>query len=129
MSLDKGKPMPADIFRKRIWSENLRKLCTWMSVGADKEHGQLAMLGARMGCYDTMFGDHDLLKVRDLDQLCELYAQRTKGIDINEELLMYGESLRQRLDIPVAEYDANESKFFKYAMLPHKNMGVQTRER
>ena len=129
MSLDKGKPMPADIFRKRIWSENLRKLCTWMSVGADKEHGQLAMLGARMGCYDTMFGEHDILKVRDLDQLGEIYSQRTKGIDINEELLMYGESLRQRLDIPVAEYDSNESKFFKYAMLPHKNLGVQTRER
>jgi hypothetical protein len=129
MSLDKGKPMPPDIFRKRIWSENLRKLCTWMSVGADTEHGQLAMLGARMGCYDTMFGDYDLLKVRDLAQLGELYLQRTEGIDINEELLMYGESLRQRLDIPVAEYDSNESKFFKYAMPPHKNMGVQTRER
>jgi hypothetical protein len=129
MSLDKGKPMSPDIFRKRIWSENLRKLCTWMSVGADKEHGQLAMLGARMGCYDTMFGDHDLLKVRELDQLDKIYVQRTKEIDINEELLMYGESLRQRLDIPVAEYDSNESKFFKYAMPPHKNMGVQTRER
>tara|TARA_R110000822_G_scaffold73348_1_gene176348 strand:+ start:4325 stop:5218 length:894 start_codon:yes stop_codon:yes gene_type:complete len=129
MSLDKGKPMSADIFRKRIWSENLRKLCTWMSVGADTEHGQLAMLGARMGCYDTMFGDHDLLKVRELDQLEKIYVQRTKEIDINEELLMYGESLRQRLDIPVAEYDSNESKFFKYAMPPHKNMGVQTRER
>jgi hypothetical protein len=129
MSLDKGKPMSPDIFRKRIWSENLRKLCTWMSVGADTEHGQLAMLGARMGCYDTMFGDCDILMVRELDQLEKIYTQRTKDIDINEELLMYGESLRQRLDIPVAEYDSNESKFFKYAMPPHKNLGVQTRER
>lgn len=129
MSLDKGKPMSPDIFRKRIWSENLRKLCTWMSVGADTEHGQLAMLGARMGCYDTMFGDCDILRVRELDQLEKIYEQRTKEIDINEELLMYGESLRQRLDIPVAEYDSNESKFFKYAMPPHKNLGVQTRER
>ena len=129
MSLDKGKPMSPDIFRKRIWSENLRKLCTWMSVGTDTEHGQLAMLGARMGCYDTMFGDCDILMVRELDQLEKIYTQRTKDIDINEELLMYGESLRQRLDIPVAEYDSNESKFFKYAMPPHKNLGVQTRER
>jgi len=129
MSLDKGKPMSADIFRKRIWSENLRKLCTWMSVGADTDHGRMAMLGARMGCYDTVFGDDDLLKVRELDHLEQIYLQRTKEIDIDEELIAYGESLRQRLDIPVAEYDSNESKFFKYAMPPHKNMGVQARER
>ena len=82
-----------------------------------------------MGCYDTMFGDCDILMVRELDQLEKIYTQRTKDIDINEELLMYGESLRQRLDIPVAEYDSNESKFFKYAMPPHKSLGVQTRER
>jgi hypothetical protein len=87
---------------------------------ADKDENQIDF------CWGV---PHDILKVRDLDQLGEIYSQRTKGIDINEELLMYGESLRQRLDIPVAEYDSNESKFFKYAMLPHKNLGVQTRER
>ena len=39
-----------------------------------------------------------------------------------------GESIRTRLDIPVAEYDENESKFFKFALSQHRNKGVQHRE-
>tara|TARA_Y100001972_G_C7395160_1_gene205987 strand:- start:116 stop:517 length:402 start_codon:yes stop_codon:yes gene_type:complete len=131
MSLDKGKPIPADGFRKKIWPENLRKLSTWMSVGADQEYGKLAMLGARIGCYETVFQENDLLRVRDLEELDKIYLQYVHNgnlTDVDEDLVTYGESLRQRLDIPVAEYDSNESKFFKYALAQHKNMGVQHRE-
>jgi len=131
MSLDKGKRISAEVFRKKVWPENLRKLSTWMSVGADQEHGKLAMLGARIGCYDTVFGDNDLLRVRDLDELEKIYLQHVHSgnlTDVNEDLVTYGESIRQRLDIPVAEYDANESKFFKFALAQHTNRGVQDRE-
>ena len=81
-----------------------------------------------MGCYETVIGDADFLKVRDLDHLEEIYEAVTPNIDMAEELKTYGESIRQRLDIPVAEYDDNESKFFKYALSQHVNQGVQDRE-
>jgi len=129
MSLDRGKAITAENFKKKMWPTNLRTLSIWMSVGADIQNGQYAMLGARTGCYDTVIGDADINRVRDLDDMEKVYEEHTKDIDIDKQLQMYGESIRQRLDIPVAEYDENESKFFKYAMATHKNKGVQTRER
>ena len=47
MSTEKGKPFRAENF-KNIWPENLKRLSTWCTVGADTEHGKYAMLGARM---------------------------------------------------------------------------------
>ena len=129
MSLDRGNAIRADSFKRKVYPSNLRKLSIWMSVGADVQNGKYAMLGARTGCYDTVLGDTDILKVRDLNDMEKVFEGHTKDIDIDEQLMMYGESIRQRLDIPVAEYDINESKFFKYAMATHKNKGVQTRER
>jgi hypothetical protein len=129
MSLDRGKAIPAVNFKRKMWPSNLRKLAIWMSVGADIQNGKYAMLGARTGCYDTVLNDTDILKVSNLDDMESVFQQHTKDIDIDQQLMMYGESIRQRLDIPVAEYEDYESEFFKYAMATHKNKGVQTRER
>jgi hypothetical protein len=129
MSLDRGKAITAEKFNRKMWPTNLRTLSIWMSVGADVQNGEYAMFGARAGCYDTVIGKQDINRVRNLDEMNDVFLQHTTDTNIGEQLIAYGESIRQRLDIPVAEYDSNESKFFKYAMPPHKNMGVQTRER
>ena len=129
MSLDRGESILPEDFRKKVVPSNLRTLSTWMSVGADTEYGKFAMLGARIGCYNTVFEQTDIEKVRDLDELQKVYEEHTEGDTIDSDLLAYGESIRQRLEVPVAEYDENESKFFKFAMATHKNKGVQARER
>lgn len=129
MSLDRGESILPEDFRKKVVPSNLRTLSTWMSVGADTEYGKFAMLGARIGCYNTVFEQTDIEKVRDLDELQKVYEEYTEGDTIDSDLLAYGESIRQRLEVPVAEYDENESKFFKFAMATHKNVGVQARER
>jgi len=130
MSLEKGERIAPSEFRQRIWAVNLKYLTTWMSVGADVENGQYAMLGARIGCYKTTLGDDSLHQISDLDMMKEIYDQHLQDhmTDINEEIKLYGESLRTRLDIPVAELDAEQSRFFKYCMPPHINRGVQDRE-
>ena len=48
--------------------------------------------------------------------------------NIDDELKSYGNSLRQRLDIPIAEYDGQQSRFYRYVMPAHINRGVQDRE-
>ena len=130
MSLEKGERIAPSEFRQRIWAANLKYLTTWMSVGADVENGQYAMLGARIGCYKTTLGDTALHQISDLDMMKEIYDQHLQDhiTNINEEIKLYGESLRTRLDIPVAELDAEQSSFFKYCMPPHINRGVQDRE-
>ena len=127
MSTEKGKPIPASDFR-RIWPTNLRTLTTWCTIGADVELGKYAILGARMGCYDTVLGDADIQKVRDLDELTKLYFEHCNEADMDDDLLAYGESLKQQLDLPIADYDEAQSRFYRFIMPQHRNKGVQDRE-
>ncbi len=127
MSTEKGRPIPAEDFHK-IWPNNLRMLSTWCTIGADVEFGKYAMLGARMGCFNTvMEANNDHFKISDLDNM-ELYYKDQSAQDIDTDLLVYGNSLRQQLDIPVADFDAEQSRFYRFCMPQHINRGVQDRE-
>ena len=127
MSTNKGKPIPAQVFQK-MWPTNLRILSTWCTIGADVELGKYAMLGARMGCFNTVIeAGNDHFKIRDLENM-ELYYKDQSPADIDTDLILYGNSLRQQLDMPIAEYDENESRFYRFVMPQHINRGVQDRE-
>jgi len=126
MSTNKGRPISAQDFQK-MWPTNLRILSTWCTIGADVELGKYAMLGARMGCFNTVIeAGNDHSKIRDLDDMAKYYNQ--SQLDIDKDLILYGNSLRQQLDMPIAEYDENESRFYRFVMPLHKNRGVQDRE-
>ena len=56
------------------------------------------------------------------------YFDEVSPNNIDEELIAFGNSLRQQLDIPIAEYNEVDSKFFRFIMPPHINRGVQDRE-
>ena len=127
MSTEKDKPIPAGDFRT-IWPMNLKILSTWCTIGADVDLGKYAMLGARMGCYNTVIeADNKHFMIRDLDDM-ENYFKNVTVHNIDNELAIYGNSLRQQLDIPIAEYGEDESKFYRFVMPPHINRGVQDRE-
>jgi hypothetical protein len=127
MSTHKGKPIPANEFN-RVWPTNLRILTTWCTVGADVELGKYAMLGARMGCFNTVIeADNKHFMIRDLDDM-ENYYKNVTTDNIDSELSIYGNSLRHRLDIPIAELDQADSRFYRFVMPPHINRGVQDRE-
>jgi|TARA_B110000503_G_scaffold63625_1_gene100327 hypothetical protein len=127
MSTEKGKPIPAGDF-KSIWKNNLQILSTWCSIGADVDHGKYAMLGARMGCFYTVIEDNnDLFKISDLDEMKSYYESITTE-SMDEELQMFGNSLRQQIDIPIAEMDEADSRFYRFVMPQHRNRGVQDRE-
>ena len=127
MSTEKGKPIKAKDYSRSIWRNNLNILSTWMTIGADIENGKYAMLGARMGCFYTVIEDDDIFKIRDLDDM-QKYFDETTIENIDHELLMFGNSLRQQIDIPIAEFNKTDSRFYRFVMPPHINKGVQDRE-
>ena len=128
MSTDKGKPITAKNYNKAIWRTNLNILSTWCTIGADVENGKYAMLGARMGCFYTVIEpNNEFFKIRDLDEM-QNYFDEVSPNNIDEELIAFGNSLRQQLDIPIAEYNEVDSRFFRFIMPPHINRGVQDRE-
>ena len=128
MSLEQGEHIPPAEFKRKIWPSNLRILTTWMNIGADVEYGKYAMLGARMGCYSTTVDTGDWFQVRDLDKMADLFANALVEDKVDEDLDVYGESIKQQLDIPVSNFDQYQSKFFKFVMPQISNRGVQDRE-
>ena len=120
MSTEKGKPLKPELFKKTIWPVNLRYLTTWMTVGADVDNGKYAMLGARTGCYQTAIAGADHIAVRDLANMEKTYLEFIEHSDIEQELKAYGESLRQRLDIPLADYDEDDSRFYRFVSKLHE---------
>tara|TARA_R110000744_G_scaffold7543_2_gene26164 strand:+ start:278 stop:1177 length:900 start_codon:yes stop_codon:yes gene_type:complete len=128
MSLDQGKHIPPQDFTRIIHGSNLRILTTWMTVGADVEYGKYAMLGARMGCYSTTVDSNEWSQISNLEKMSDLFANALVKDKVDEDLEVYGNSLRQRIDIPCADFDEHQSKFFKFVMPRPKNKGVQDRE-
>jgi len=128
MSLEQGEHIPPVDFRKKVWPDNLRKLTTWMSVGADVDNGKFAILGARMGCYSTTVNSNEFQQISDMEKMADLFTASMGPDHIDTDLEIYGESIRRRLDIPLADYNAQQSKFFKFCMPQHSNRGVQDRE-
>ena len=128
MSTEKGKHISPDEFNK-IWHTNLRILSTWCTIGADVDNGKFAMLGARMGSFYTVV-DHknNDFDVSDLEGMADYFQSTVKPDHIDSELEMFGNSLRQQLDMPIAEYDEEESRFYRFVMPEHVNRGVQDRE-
>ena len=128
MCTNKGVPIPPREF-KNIWPTNLRILTTWCTVGSDVENGKFAMLGSRMGSFYTVV-DHDNYEfdVSDLDGMADYFHATVQPANIDRELEMWGNSLRQQLDMPIADFDEEDSRFYRFVMPQHINRGVQDRE-
>jgi hypothetical protein len=127
MSLDKGKKVESAQFMKVIHHVNLQTLVTWMSIGSDVDNGKWAMLGARCGCYmATLDSNYDITLIRDLEFMGDKFSKMMSNIE--DDMISYGNSLRQRLGLPVADFNEQQSKFYKFCQRPHRNKGVQDRE-
>jgi len=60
--------------------------------------------------------------------MADYFHSTVKPENIDGELEMFGNSLRQQLDMPIAEYDEDESRFYRFVMPQHINRGVQDHE-
>jgi hypothetical protein len=128
MCTDRGKPIAPENFN-RIWPTNLRILTTWCTIGADVDNGKFAMLGARMGSFYTVVDHKNYdFDVSDLNGMADYFHSTVQPANIDRELEMFGNSLRQQLDMPIAEYDEADSRFYRFVMPQHVNRKVQDRE-
>jgi len=126
MSLDQGDSIDPAEFLKKMYRPNLKCLTTWMSVGADVENGKYAMLGARVGCWQTVMQKFEPEVVRSLDSIMDKFKDLDGEVD--ELIVTYGNSLRQRLGVTIADFDEEQSRFFKFCQPQWINKGVQDRE-
>jgi len=148
MSLDRGVKASIDNFENSVWWGNYHRLLVWATVGADVDNGNWAIYGARLGCYMTTLTDWDFINVRDFEWINTFwkedvapqfigsdvrcfktgYAWDSKRLD--QEIATLGVKLRKELRLPVAELDADQSRFFKktYIGLPRTGKYVTEAE-
>ncbi len=151
MSLNQGGKADRDNFEQSIWWGNYKRLITWCSVGADVEHGEWAMYGARLGCQMTNLTDWDYVNVRDFEYLNDLWANKiapqfaADAIDnstetcyktnykwdkvrLSKSIHELGNELRKGLGIKVAELDSIQSEFYKSAIIHAPRMNKMSTE-
>ena len=66
--------------------------------------------------------------VSDLNGMADYFHSSVQPSNIDRELEMFGNSLRQQLDMPIADYNEADSRFYRFVMPQHVNRKVQDRE-
>ena len=112
MSLDRGARPTVEQFKETVASRNLNNLTIWHNVGADVENGVWAIYGARLGTYMTMLTDWDHANVQWFDNYVEMW-EKHKDVDPLVEAAIVGDSLKDKLGLPMCMLNADQSKFFK----------------
>jgi hypothetical protein len=112
MVLDKGAKPDIDTFKETAAKRNLNNLTIWHNVGADVENGLWAIYGARLGTYMTMLADWEHTDVQWFDNYVSLWEEH-KNVDPAVEAANIGDSLKDKLTLPMCVLDKEQSKFFK----------------
>jgi hypothetical protein len=112
MTLNNGIKQDLVNPKKQIVRRNYQRLLIWQSVGADVENGVWAIFGARLGTYMTNCTDWDYTLVRDFEQLNKVF-QEHRDRDPVYTARRYGDEITLKLNLPVANLDPEQSKFFK----------------
>ena len=129
MCLDRGaKPSLAE-FKSRVNARNFDNLSIWQSVGADVDNGLWAIAGARQGTYNTMLSDWDYTEVQDFEKLKDYWDNTVHKFEIDSFVDLFADELRTRLDLPIVDMNAEQSRFFKHHYKSNwQNRGIMTRE-
>lgn len=128
MCLDQGRKPSVDEFRESVHKRNLDHLTIWHNVGADVTHGLWAMAGARQGTYMTMLTNWNYGDVQDFAALADLWNTVEK-YEPEVVISRVAEDLAVQLDLPMCNYDADHSKFFKHHYRSNwHNQGIMVRE-
>lgn len=127
MCLDRGHKPTVEEFKQRVHARNFDHLTIWHNIGRDVENGVWAMAGARYGTYATMLAGWEYTEVQWFDSLEEKW-KTIKNSSLDSLLDQYGKGLA-RLGLPVVDFSADQSRFFKHHYKSQfNNQGIMHRE-
>ena len=117
MTLDEGLRVPRHEIQERVWWHNLHRLKIWSTLGAHVEHGLFAIYGARLGNYMTNCTDWNYVDVRDFEYLRDLYNNKVKCFEKDEDGLIesikaLGTQLHQEAGFEYPYLNKEHSKYF-----------------
>ena len=146
--LEGGQTVDPRRLKERVHDRNYKRMLVWSSVGADVENGLWAMYGTRIGAYMANIAkdEFDFVMIRDYDwcdgfweqSIQPMFAGETSKCNstgwtydadkLKKEIFKFGESLRTRLGLEVAELDVNGSRMFKESFINPPRLGALVKE-
>jgi len=111
MTLQDGVKVPPQEIQQRVWWHNVHRLRVWSTIGMHEENGKYAILGARMGTFMTNCTDWDYIKVRDFDELQNIYDTHVDHLRVEEDAQSYGTKIKHQLGFDWPWLNAQQSKF------------------
>lgn len=112
MTLNRGIKQDLINPKKQLGLRNYRRLLMWCSVGSDVVNGAWAILGARQGVYKTNCTEWNYIQVRDFEYLNSLFEE-WKDCDPIHTAIRFGDEIKEKLRLPIANIDSSNSKFFR----------------
>ena len=116
MTLSRGSKQELTNIKYQLGPRNYQRLLMWCSVGQDVSNGLWAIHGARLGCYLTNCANWDYVQVRDFEYLNQYFEDNIRHLTVEQlqhASAQLGNDLRTTLNLPVADLDQTQSKFFK----------------
>jgi len=146
--LEGGQPVDPRLLKQRVHDRNYKRMLVWSSVGADVDNGLWMQFGTRLGAYMSNLArdEFDFTLVRDYDWIDGFWEASIQpqfvgttgkctatGWTYDVELLKkkiftFGETLRSRLGLEIAELDANGSRMFKESWINPPRLGALVKE-
>jgi hypothetical protein len=116
MTLVDGVKIPSQEIKERVWWHNIHRLRMWSTVGAHKDNGLFAVLGARQGTFMSNCTDWDYVQVRDFEELRRIYNETIIEIEadtfkINQMIQDLGYLLNTQLGFDWPNFNAQQSKY------------------
>lgn len=121
------RPSVSD-FRDSLPKHQLDSLSIWLNIGVDVDNGIWAMAGARQATYMTVLTAWPYQQAYDSAILEDLW----NSVQHSDPRILCGQvgiELHAELALPVAMFDAEQSRFFKHHLAARwRNRGTMIRE-
>ena len=125
LSLEQGKVLTFDTWPTAMHAANYQRLLTWMTVGADVEHGIWSVYGARLAVKMLHYDNFDVVNIRDYTWFNDFFAS-VSTCDPYTESKELGNIISSGLSWPLPEFDSNQSSFIKQIQLhPNKPLSYE----
>jgi len=122
LSMDQGQTVPFEQWTARLHGANYQRLLTWMTIGADVEHGWWTIYGARLAVKLLQYDDFDPTHIRDYDWFKDFFESHSKN-DPEKSSQKLSKSISTGLGFKLPEFDANHSTVVKQLQFhPNKEL-------
>jgi hypothetical protein len=116
LSMEQGRVLAFDEWITTMHAANYQRLITWMTVGADVEHGMWSVYGARLAVKFLQYDDFDFVNIRDYAWFNEFFKQHGT-VDPVKGSKVLGKQISEGLGWILPDFDSEQSSFIKQIQL------------